>query len=398
MRLRLLLNFRTITFKTQYVGLSHVKATRRRNNQFLGFSASTPPHAPVYPFPQSNVLSSSADFRFLKLVLTTRVDWLTGDVTGLYSHNRALYPKFTPNQGKRVLRKGFDTRLTSFKHDSVFFDARRVLGLVPKASESVTAEAGFVAASTGTIKYKAKTWGTYLYNSNFFLGQWARLYRLNYIRAASLPWLSYSTLCFNLQRIDYTWEAFTGYTSIVDPRSSLQHVFTATITEVFRKQLFLFFGEMFTAIRGCNSLSLMPQYHRNGVFAVLPGNQLSSVYNREPRSNTAILSWFVGLNAEAYLPFFTNIVLARPGFGGGWSTSYTVTSSIDDSAAVLQKPQKLVLARQNMLSASFDNMGLTFQPFVHQTRESGIHYTLTANLAYAHRVAALCGKLFLLHL
>jgi hypothetical protein len=82
----------------------------------------------------------------------------------------------------------------------------------------------------------------------------------------------------------------TGYTSIVDPRSSLQHVFTATITELFRKQLYLFFGELASATRGCSSLSLIPQYSRNSIFAVLPGNQLSSVYNREPRTNTAILS------------------------------------------------------------------------------------------------------------
>jgi hypothetical protein len=70
-----------------------------------------------------------------------------------------------------VLRKGFDTRLTSFKQDSTFFDARRALGLVPETLGNCAPEVGFVAASTGTIKYKAKTWGTYLYNSNFFLGQ-----------------------------------------------------------------------------------------------------------------------------------------------------------------------------------------------------------------------------------
>jgi hypothetical protein len=155
MRLRLLLNFRTITFKTQYVGLSHVKATRRRNNQFLGFATSAF-GADTEPT-LSNKLSALSDFRFLKLVLTTRVDWLTGDVTGLYSANRALYPKFTPNQGKRILRKGFDTRLTAFKQASTFFDARKALELVPANAGNASPEVGFVASSTGTIKYKAKT-------------------------------------------------------------------------------------------------------------------------------------------------------------------------------------------------------------------------------------------------
>lgn len=182
----------------------------------------------------------------------------------------------------------------------------------------------------------------------------------------------------------------------MDPRSSLQHIFTATVVALFRKQLFSIFGELVSAARGCSSLSLLPQYSRNSIFSILPGNQLSSVYNRELHTNTAILSWFVGLNPEAYLSFFKDIILARPGFGGGWSTSYTVTSSIDSSEVALQKHKKHRLARHSMLSESFAGMGLTFQPLLQQTSMSGIYHPPMLNSVCSQQVASLCYKLFLL--
>lgn len=314
MRLRLLLNFRALLFRTQYIGLSHAKTTQRRNGQFAKFSGNADASQSIKQ--ARNLVQSYSNFNTLKLVLITKVDWLTGDSMGLISAARALYPKFTPNVGKRILYKGFDTRLLAFKKDHLFFDARRNLNLVPEAVAAPKhRNVGFLATSAGTIKYKAKTWGTYLYNSSFFLGQWAQLYRLGRVSTAVLIHAGYSSVCFNLQRIGYDLAPEAGYTNVTDPRSSLQHVFTAAVNGMFQKHLFDFFGNLLSATRGCGSLTAMHQYTRSAEFSVLPGNHLSSVYNRESRTNTLLLAWFIGLNADTYLSFFKHVVLTRPAYG-----------------------------------------------------------------------------------
>lgn len=177
----------------------------------------------------------------------------------------------------------------------------------------------------------------------------------------------------------------------MDPRSSLQHVFTSVVTEMFRKKLYSFFGELASATRGCSSLSVIPQYSRSSIFTTLPGNQLSSVYNRESRTNTAVLAWFVGLNAEVYLSFFNGVILARPNFGGGWSTSYTVVAATSNGAAIPAKHVGMDSHGLSMISESSLNMDSTFQLLTQQRTNFEV-------LGYAHsaQAAAFCCKLFLL--
>lgn len=130
MRLRFITNFRLLSFQFQYIYITNFRSLRRRTSSAR--LATLSPDITSATLSKSGTLnglfSRFSQLRTLKAVPAARSDWRSGDAYGHCSAVKLLQPAFTPADGFRQLKKGFDTRVSSFKQSSLFFPARRSLG------------------------------------------------------------------------------------------------------------------------------------------------------------------------------------------------------------------------------------------------------------------------------